>query len=155
MTKKEILNELENVRFYKRRDFLESKGFKYIGKGSSRMVFEWSKTRVLKVAYNEKGEMQNIKEADLFRFCDDCDRKLLCTLYDWNYSWQWLIQRKIKKRIYENTVWKNKKLYNKIESFGNKWDMCMPDLRRSVGKINNKFVIYDYGAANELIRKYY
>lgn len=58
------MEEFKAIRtFSKRVDYCRSR-LKYLGRGSSRMVFEIDNEKVLKLAYNNKGIAQNKVEAD-------------------------------------------------------------------------------------------
>lgn len=68
---KKFITELEaqstNLKMIK---YCKSLGLKVLGKGSTRIVFELSSTKVLKIALNEFGKQQNENEYQVWNYLD-------------------------------------------------------------------------------------
>lgn len=71
---------LSMKKFSERVRYCEEKLGYHIGKGSSRIIFQLSDEKVLKLAFNEKGIAQNQAEYDMFN--DYYSLSLLPTVYD-------------------------------------------------------------------------
>lgn len=75
--------------FAGRVDYCRSK-LKYLGRGSSRMVFEIDDEKVLKLAYNRKGVAQNEAEADpMLR-----NYNMFAEVFDVHPTYQWIEMEK-------------------------------------------------------------
>lgn len=65
------LNDLNNIKsFSGKLKYCQEHLGPTFGKGSSRVIFDWSDEYVLKLAYNEKGIAQNREECDMSRYSD-------------------------------------------------------------------------------------
>jgi hypothetical protein len=87
------LQELDKIRSFKGRLDFCKKNFKYIGAGSSRVVFEYTSDSVIKLAKNSKGLAQNSVEADPALQNYDCVPSLIVN----NEKDVWLVVEKMDK----------------------------------------------------------
>lgn len=140
-----------------------SKGYyRYIGKGSGRIVYDLGNGQVVKYAKNIKGIAQNIEEYSI-ALLDDSGlfAKVLKVSDDYRY----LIMDKADRVKDISFVWKyfhvrsNKELYQvrKIREIAEKYNLLISDLGRAVnwGQINGKPMIIDYGFTRQVRSRYY
>lgn len=136
--------------------------YRYIGSGSSRIVFDLGNRYVIKVAKNKAGIAQNKSEYNISRYVDSgLFAKVLKVSNDYNF----LIMEKADKIWSMSEVWKHFNVGGKnglfhlkeIQDVNNKFDLMLADLNRksSWGIINGKPVIIDYGFTSEVRQRFY
>ena len=151
------LNELSNIEYYSHRVNWCKQRYKYISSGSSRKVFHYSDTLVIKIAYNEKGIAQNQAECDIWRFAQPNQRKLLAAIVDSCPNNTWVLQRKVYKKLREgndiayNFCKKKEKVFLSLRQL----DLNHGDTERSLGYCKKGIVLYDYGFTNYVNINYY
>ena len=124
-----------------------------IRKGSSRMVVNLCETRVLKVAYNEKGLYQNETENYVSISIPVYYRRFLAKIIKVSPNNSWVIQErvKLKKGRCSDFILCQHNLRNILY---NQFDVADGDLNQ-VGKIGNRTVLYDYGLTESIFCTYY
>ncbi|MFD0698101.1 hypothetical protein ACFQZT_28915 [Paenibacillus sp. GCM10027628] len=97
-----------------------TKGKKVIGSGSSRVVYNWNNTQVLKVAKSKLGIRCNRTEVIIYNSVPSRVKKYLAAVIRHGTGYRWLIMRKYSRkfpksrRIESNVI----DLRNKFESYG-------------------------------------
>ncbi len=82
---------------------VERVGLKYLGQGSSRIVYEFSPTLALKVASNrggrsfERGYAQNSVEVGAWEGCGKPYKDIIARVVDYHPTYFWILQEKIEK----------------------------------------------------------
>ena len=152
------LNELNNIKCYSHRVSWCKQRYKYISSGSSRKVFHYSDTLVIKIAYNEKGLAQNQAEVDIWRYAFPNQRKVLAAIVDYCPNGTWVLQKKIIKKLrpYYNpssSFLKKKEII--FQSLTSDLDLHAGDNRRSLGTSSKGIVLFDYGFTKSVVKNYY
>ena len=140
-----------------------SKGYyRYIGKGSGRIVYDLGNGQVVKYAKNIKGIAQNIEEYSI-ALLDDSG--LFANVLKVSDDYRYLIMNKADRVKDISFVWKyfhvrsNKELYQvrKLKEITEKYNLLISDLGRAVnwGQINGKPMIIDYGFTRQVRSRYY
>lgn len=136
--------------------------YRYIGKGSGRIVYDLGNGKVVKSARNRKGIAQNIEE---FNIALAEHSGLFARVYAISEDHRFLIMDKAYRIKDISFVWRyfqvnnNEELYqvDKIKDISKKYNLLVRDLGRAVnwGQINGKPVIIDYGFTRQVRIKYY
>jgi len=136
--------------------------YRYIGKGSGRIVYDLGNGKVLKSAKNMKGIAQNIEE---YRIALADNSGLFARIYDMSGDYRFLIMDKADGIRDISHVWKyfhvrsNNELYQLriLREISVRYDLLIRDLGRAVnwGLINGRPVIIDYGFTRDVRRKFY
>lgn len=137
-------------------------GYRYIGKGSGRVVFDLGNGKVVKAARNIKGIAQNYEE---FRIAMADDSGLLARIWDVSDDYRYLIMDKAERVRDMSQVWNyfsvksNSELYqiSSIRYIAEKYNLLINDFGRAVnwGEIGGRPMIIDYGFTRQVRRKYY
>lgn len=152
------LKELSNIEHYSHRINWAKQKYKYISSGSSRKVFHYSDTLVIKIAYNGKGIAQNMAECDIWRFAQPNQRKVLAAIVDSCPHNTWVLQKKIHKKLSEGSdVAYNFYTHKKAKVFDSlrQLDFNNEDTMRSLGYSKKGIVLYDYGFTNYVNKHFY
>lgn len=152
------LKELSNLEYFSHKVNWCKQRYKYISKGSSRKVFHYSDTLVIKVAYNEKGIAQNMAERDIWKYAFPNQKKVLAAIVDSCPYNTWVLQKKVHKKIPEYSD-KAYSFYmrekSKVFSSLTQLDLNNGDTQRSLGYSKKGIVLYDYGFTNYVKRQHY
>lgn len=136
--------------------------YRYIGEGSSRIVYDMGNRYVLKIAKNSAGIAQNKSEYNI----SSVDSSNLFARVAWVYDdYKFLVMEKAAEVYSMNYIFDyfgvdNKKQFGKlyeIRKIMRKYNLLLGDLLRksSWGILRGKPVIVDYGFTNEVRKKYY
>lgn len=136
--------------------------YRYIGKGSGRIVYDLGNGKVVKCARNSKGIAQNIEE---FHIAAEEHSGLFARVYAISEDHRYLIMDKAFRIKNISFVWKyfqvrnNEELYqvDQIKNMKEKYNLLVRDLGRAVnwGQINGRPVIIDYGFTRQVRIRYY
>lgn len=137
-------------------------GYRYIGKGSGRVVFDLGNGKVVKAAKNIKGIAQNYEE---FRIAIADDSGLLARVWDVSEDYRYLIMDKADRIRDISLVWdyfhvnNNNELFHvmKLQMVSEKYNLLIPDFGRAVnwGLIGGRPMIIDYGFTRQVRRRFY
>ena len=136
--------------------------YKYIGKGSGRVVYDLGNGYVVKVAINNKGFAQNKIEYNLSSYDES---GIFAKIVSSSNNFKYIIMEKAEKiknlipvRNYFN-VKNNKQLFQTkfIKEISSKYNLSTADLKRpsSWGLINGVPKIIDYGLTTKVYMNYY
>lgn len=141
---------------------ISSGAYKYLGKGSGRIVYDLGNGYAVKVARNAKGIGQNKAE---YKIAVNDNSGLFAHIQIVSEDFKYLIMDKADKISSMAFVWKyfgvgcNKQFYKlkELKEACSKYGVLPWDLGRSVnwGQINGKPVVIDYGFTWEVRRRYY
>lgn len=132
-------------------------------KGTSRIVIPINDKYVLKVAYNDKGVAQNLTEYQVYRDIPTYYKRFLAKVVKADaVNGTWVLQQKvaIKRRknpwktsrdIRLSFICKNEMLRRYLVD---QFDIMEGDLDQ-VGKLNDRYVLYDYGLTYHAYNRYY
>lgn len=136
--------------------------YRYIGKGSGRIVYDLGNGKVVKSAKNMKGIAQNIEE---YRIALADDSGMFARVYDISGDYRYLIMDKANGVRDISQIWSffhvknNNELYQLriLQEISFRYDLLIRDLGRAVnwGLINGRPVIIDYGFTRDVRRRYY
>lgn len=136
--------------------------YRYIGKGSGRIVYDMGNGSVIKAAKNRKGIAQNIEE---YRIAQVDDSGLFAKVLTVSDNYRFLIMDKAERIKDISYVWNyfhvrsNIELYqvHEIRNLSEKYNLMIWDFGRSVnwGQINGRPIIIDYGFTRQVRRRYY
>ncbi|WP_294351762.1 hypothetical protein [uncultured Clostridium sp.] len=136
--------------------------YKYIGEGSSRIVYDLGNRYVLKVAKNSAGIAQNKSEYKISSY-DETNLFAKIVLVDDDFKF--VIMEKATKLysmyyVFDYFGVDNKTQFSKlyeIQKIMIKYNLVLGDLLRksSWGMLRGRPVIIDYGYTNEVRKKYY
>jgi len=140
-----------------------SKGkYRYIGKGSGRIVYDMGNGLVVKAAKNIKGIAQNREE---YRISLVDDSGLFARVLTVSDDYRFLIMDKAERIKDISFVWNyfrvrsNKGLYQitKIRDLSEKYNLMIWDFGRAAnwGQIDGRPTIIDYGFTRQVRRRYY
>lgn len=151
---KQITNELDRcISFNQKYKVLRK--YRKVHRGTSRMCLIVG-NKVIKVAYNQRGYLQNECEYNVYFSSDKRDIKHFAKIYDWSCGFEWIIQERVSKhtekvsqRLYESVKYKLTRVLDAYE-------LCRGDIRSQMG-YSSKGIIkcYDYGASQNLFNLYY
>lgn len=137
-------------------------GYKYIGDGSSRKVFDLKNGYVIKVAKNMAGIEQNRMESKISK---SDNTGLFAKVKYSSPNYEFIIMKKAKKVDDILWVWSYFGVFDAVEflNLGElqrikyKYDLMLNDLNRasSWGIVDGKMVIIDYGYTKKIREKYY
>jgi hypothetical protein len=137
-------------------------GYRYIGKGSGRVVFDLGNGKVVKAAKNIKGIAQNIEE---FRIAMVDDSGLFARVWDVSEDYRYLIMDKAERIRDISHVWdyfdvnNNDGLFHvmKLQMVSEKYNLLIHDFGRVVnwGLIGGRPMIIDYGFTRQVRRRFY
>lgn len=152
---KKILQQIEKASSFNERKEIIKREFPgvRISKGSARMVIPITKSKVLKVAYNEKGEEQNSTEYDVYKFTSLYNKRYLAKVYDCANNSSWIVQKRVKVLRNRTSTF--------IETHCGLWGelSCLFDLVKNdltqIGIIDNRKVLFDYGLTEHIWEHYY
>ena len=141
---------------------LRGKKYKYLGKGSSRRVFDMRNGYVLKVAINEAGIAQNKAEYHIYH---SDETGIFAEVIDELKEYKYLIMKKARKIKEFKSVLKYFGVSNKdslknldvIKNIISRYDLVWKEFKKetSWGIVDEKVVIIDYGFTNDIKHKYY
>lgn len=136
--------------------------YRYIGKGSGRIVYDLGNGKVVKAAKNRRGIAQNIEEYNI-ALVDHSS--LFARVIAVSDDYRFLIMEKANRIRDISFVWKyfhvgsNDELYqvNIIKDISEKYELLVRDLGRTVnwGQINGRPVVIDYGFTRQVRIRYY
>lgn len=149
--------------YFRRISYDLAKGrYRYIGKGSGRIVYDLGNGKVVKSAKNMKGIAQNFEE---YRIALTDDSGMFARVYDMSDDYRYLIMDKANGVRDISQIWRyfnvrsNNELYQLriLREISFRYDLLIRDLGRAVnwGLINGKPVIIDFGFTRDVRRKYY
>jgi hypothetical protein len=137
-------------------------GYRFIGKGSGRVVFDLGNGKVVKAAKNIKGIAQNMEE---YRIALTDDSGLFARIWDVSEDYRFLIMDKAERIRDISHVWdyfgvgSNSGLYQvkKLRDVTEKYNLLINDFGRVVnwGEIGGRPMIIDYGFTRQVRRRYY
>jgi hypothetical protein len=137
-------------------------GYRYLGKGSGRAVFDLGNGKVVKAAKNIRGIAQNFEE---FRIAMSDDSGLLARIWDVSEDYRFLIMDKAERIRDMSRVWNffrvgsNSELYQVkgIQDFAETHNLLINDFGRAAnwGEIGGRPVIIDYGFTRQVRKRYY
>lgn len=152
----------EEAYFKRIADRIKRGRYRYIGKGSGRVVFDLGDGKVVKAAKNIKGLAQNIEE---FRIAMVDDSGLFARVWDVSEDYRYLIMDKAERLRDISQVWNyfsvgsNNELYqvNRIREVTEKYNLMINDFGRVVnwGEIGGRPMIIDYGFTRQVRKRYY
>lgn len=128
------------------------KGKKLIGIGSTRLVFELSDRKVLKLAVSEKGIESNKTEVSMFIYASSEIREHLGCIIKYDSKYKWLVMEKYKINL-RQTEFNERQVRRLVITF-RKHGIIAKDIIYENGKINRKnvslinkrhVVVIDYG----------
>lgn len=136
--------------------------YKYIGKGSGRIVFDMRNGYVVKLAKNRAGIEQNKVE---YNISNNDNSNIFAKVLYASDNYNYIIMRKAEKiynmsyvRMYFN-VKNEREFFNlyPLQKIKNKYNLILGDLNResSWGIIDNQVVIIDYGFTKKVKEQYY
>lgn len=156
------LNAYEETYFRRIADKIKRGGYRYIGKGSGRVVFDLGNGKVVKAAKNIKGIAQNIEE---FRIAVVDHSGLFARIWDVSDDYRYLIMDKAERIQDMSQIWNyfgvgsNSELYQvmKIREVTEKYNLLINDFGRAVnwGAIEGRPMIIDYGFTRQVRKRYY
>lgn len=155
--RKKILKEISNCTSFASTIRLANAHFKCLGKGSARMVFDYSDTLVLKLSYNKKGLSQNKEESRIWQWSEPVQRKLLAAITDYDSDGKWVLQREVKplkcnSKSAKKTMETKKRILESLQAL----NLHGGDNPKSFGILNsNKVVLFDYGFTYKVWKEYY
>jgi len=136
--------------------------YRYLGKGSGRIVYDMGNGRVIKAAKNIKGIAQNLEE---YNISEVDNSGLFARVLNVSDDYRFLIMDKAERIKDMSYVWKyfrvrnNKELFqvNAIRDLFEKYDLMIWDFGRAVnwGLIHGKPMIIDYGFTRQVRSRYY
>ncbi len=136
--------------------------YRYIGKGSGRIVYDMGNGLVIKAAKNRKGIAQNMEE---YRISLVDDSGLFARVLTVSNDYRFLIMDKAERIKDISYVWKcfrvrsNNELYqvSEIRDLSEKYNLLIWDFGRAVnwGQIDGRPMIIDYGFTRQVRRRYY
>lgn len=136
--------------------------YRYIGKGSGRIVYDIGNGKVVKSAKNMKGIAQNIEE---YRIAMADDSGLLARVYGLSGDFRYLIMDRTDSVRNISLIWKyfhvrsNDELFELyiIREISDRYDLLIRDLGRAAnwGLISGRPVIVDYGFTRDVRRNFY
>ena len=137
-------------------------GYRFIGKGSGRVVFDLGNGKVVKAARNIKGIAQNFEE---FRIAIADDSSLFARVWDVSEDYRFLIMDKAERIRDISQIWdyfrvgSNSELYQvqRIRDVAEKYNLLINDFGRAVnwGEIGGRPMIIDYGFTRQVRKRYY
>jgi len=155
-------NDYENAYFRQISININRGKYRYLGKGSGRIVYDMGNGLVIKAAKNRKGIAQNIEEYSIALVDDSGLFARVLTVSD---DYHFLIMDKAERIKDISQVWKyfhvnsNKELYqvNEIRDLSEKYNLLIWDFGRAVnwGQINGRPMIIDFGFTRQVRRRYY
>ena len=148
-----FLNKLNILNDFDRLDRLISTFFPQTTwrRGSSRIVIPINNKKVLKIAYNEAGIIQNENETNVSKYLPTYYKRFIAKILEVGESYKWLIQERVD--IIERSsdfILKQKKLFQYLLEL----DVVEGDLDQ-IGMIGQRTVIYDYGLTQSLYDSHY
>ena len=136
--------------------------YRYLGKGSGRIVYDMGNGRVIKAAKNRKGFAQNIEEYSIAQVDDS---GLFARVLNVSDDYRFLIMDKAERIKDISYVWKyfrvsnNKELFQikALRELSEKYDLLIWDFGRAAnwGFIDGRPRIIDYGFTWQVRRRYY
>ncbi len=136
--------------------------YRYIGSGSGREVYDLHNGYVVKIAKNIKGLAQN--EAEHY-ISDNANSDLLAKVTYISYDFKYLIMEKADKVNHMTGILRYFNVRNKrklsnireIRKIAERFDLVYADFYKpnTWGKINDRYVIVDYGYTRSVKEKYY
>lgn len=136
--------------------------YKFIGKGSGRIVYDLGNGQVVKEARNIKGIAQNEVE---YRISLVDDSGLFANVAMVSEGYRFLVMDKANSIKDISFVWKyfnvknNHELYQlqKLKYISSKYNLLLLDFGRAAnwGQINGKPIIIDYGFTRQVRRRFY
>ena len=120
-------------------------------RGSSRIVIPINNKKVLKIAYNETGIIQNLNETHINKHLPTYYKRFIAKILEVGKSYKWVIQERV-DIIERNSdfIFKQKKLFQHLLEL----DAAEGDLDQ-IGMIGQRTVIYDYGLTQSLYDSHY
>ena len=159
---KRYYGDYEDVFFMRIASKIKRGVYRYIGKGSGRIVYDMGNGLVVKEAKNLKGFAQNMEE---YWIALNDDSGLFARVYEVSDDYRFLIMDKAEQIRDISLVWDYFKVGSNTELFQNltlrsiadKYNLLIGDLGRVVnwGKKDGRPVIIDYGFTRKVRRKYY
>ena len=141
---------------------IRNRVYRCIGSGSGRLVFDMGNEYVVKVAKNRRGIAQNEAE---YRIASLSDNKLLAKVQEVSADFRLLIMEKADTiqnilSVFEYLNVRSKIEFIQLEEIRDilyKHNLLLVDLYRpqNWGRINDRFVIIDYGYTQKVKNKYY
>lgn len=136
--------------------------YRYVGRGSGRIVYDIGNGLVVKEAKNLKGIAQNMEE---YRIALVDDSGFLARVRDVSDDYRFLIMDKVERFNDIYPVWKyfhvgsNKELFQVevLRYISEKYNLLIGDLGRASnwGSRDGRPVIIDYGFTRQVKRRYY
>lgn len=153
---------VENTRFRKLHAEIKKGSYRYMGKGSGRIVYDLGNGQVVKAAKNIKGIAQNMEEC---RISSADDSGLFAKVLDVSGDYRFLIMDKADRIRNDSYIWNyfqansSREFYQvkKIRDLSEKYDLLIRDLGRAAnwGHIDGRPVIVDYGFTRQVRKRYY
>lgn len=141
---KNIIKELDACTSYSQK-YKVLKKYGKVHRGSSRMCLIIG-NKVIKVARNNIGYLQNECEYNVYFGSDKKDTKHLAKIYDWHSGFSWIIQEKIQKYTARTSVELYKKCRLNLSKIISHYDLVETDVEWQMGTaINGIIKCYDYG----------
>lgn len=154
--------DYEDSYFRKIASNISKGGYRYIGKGSGRVVFDLGNGKVVKAAKNIRGIAQNYEE---FRIAMMDNSGLFARIWDVSEDYRFLIMEKAERIRDISQVWDYFRVGNNIELYqissirdvADKYNLLINDFGRAVnwGEIDGRPVIIDYGFTRQVRKRYY
>lgn len=141
---KKIIRELEWCLSYRQR-YQVLKKYGRVHKGSSRMCLVVG-NKVIKVARNERGYLQNECEYNVYFDSDKKDIKHFAKIYAWCPSFTWIIQEKVSRHRFKTSNALFKKCDNKIYNVICRHGLVEAEIKFQMGYSPRGVIkCYDYG----------
>jgi hypothetical protein len=155
-------NEIEEARFNQLYAEIKKGSYRYMGRGSGRVVYDLGNGRVVKAARNMKGIAQNMEE---HRISSADDSGLFAKVYETSGDYRLLIMDKADRIRNVSYIWNyfqaksGREFYQvkKIRDISEKYGLLIRDLGRAAnwGHIGGRPVIVDYGFTQKVRKRYY
>jgi hypothetical protein len=162
---KQLLHQIEQAQSWNKVKTIINTSFPKVTKkrGSSRIVVSVNDKYVLKIAYNDKGVAQNLNEYRVYRDIPVYYKRFLAKVVKADaVNGTWILQQRVVIKRRKNAwktpievrlsfVCKNEMLRRYLVD---QFDVMEGDLDQ-VGKLNDRYVLYDYGLTNQAYERHY
>lgn len=148
-----IISEIEQCTSYAQK-YQVLKKYGTVHLGSSRMCLVIG-NKVLKVARNNYGYLQNEHEYNVYTGSSQRHTKHLAKIYDWHYGFSWLVQEKINTCAYKKSTELFEQVHTPLVKVVYHYDLVEADIKAQMGLSRRGIPkCYDYGYSYQISKKY-
>lgn len=148
-----IISEIEQCTSYAQK-YRVLRKYGTVHRGSSRMCLVVG-NKILKVARNDKGYLQNEHEYNVYIGSSRRHTKHLAKIYDWHSGFSWLVQEKINRCTYKKSTELFRQVGTSLLKVVYHYDLVEVDVKLQMGLSRRGIPkCYDYGYSYEINKRY-